>query len=142
MSRFGQHIEPQPGPDFGVEWARFLTELRSSVTETLSGVQLRGAKPVAVGISPGATTRPTTSAGAIVGFALRNRSTVETASVTVFLYNGSDDQADMLLAVTLAPGESTRDWFGPGGIHIGDTGLFITADGDFDGSLFMRGVEL
>jgi hypothetical protein len=143
MSRhFGTSQPAEPGPDFGVEWARFLTELRSSVTETLSGVQLRGAKPVAVGISPGATTRPTTSAGAVVGFALRNRSVVETASVTVYLYNGADDQADMLLAVTLAPGESTRDWFGPGGIHVGDQGLFVLADGDFDGSLFMRGVEL
>lgn len=134
------HHEPEF--DYREEWARFLTELRVSVTETLAGIPLRGARPVAVGITGGATKRPTTSAGAIVGFALRNRSAVTDANVTVYLHDGPDADGDVLLPITLAPGESVRDWFGPGGIHIGAAGLYVDADGDFDGCLFLRGVEL
>lgn len=136
------HQDQTQGFDLATEFSRFAAELRTSVAETVAGISLKGARPVAVGITSGATTRPTTSSGAIVGFALRNRSSSTTTNVTVYLYDGADANADVLMAISLAPGESVRDWFGPAGIHIGDRGLFVQADGNFDGSIFVRGVEL
>jgi hypothetical protein len=124
-----------------VEFTRLIAELRTQMAETVSGVVLRGARPVAVGITRGATKRPTTSAGALIGFALRNVSDITDANVTVYFHDGPDAGADVILAVSLAPGESARDWFAPGGIHLGDQGLYVEADGDIDGSVFLRGLD-
>lgn len=127
-------LEPQ------VQFTRWLAQLRAEMAETVNGSLLRGARPVPVGVTTGATKRPTTSAGALVGFALRNVDPIETATVTVYFRDGGPDD-DIILTVSLAPGESTRDWFGPGGIHLGDRGLYLEADGDIDGSVFLRGAQ-
>ncbi|MDR6212172.1 hypothetical protein QE364_003903 [Nocardioides zeae] len=127
-------------PEVAAQFTRWITELQVDVAETVGGVLLRGARVVPVGISQGATSRPTTAAGSLVGFALRNRSEEADVSVTVYLHDGWDDTGDVVLAVSLAPGESVRDWFGPGGLNIA-YGLFVHADGPVDGSVFLRGVQ-
>lgn len=130
-----QSIEPQ------IEFTKWLAQLKTDVAESVSGVVLRGARPVPVGITQGATKRPTTVAGALVGFALRNRSASTDTNVVVYFYDGAGTDGDVILTVTLAPGESARDWFGPGGIHLGARGLYVEADGPIDGSVFLRGAE-
>lgn len=124
----------------GVDYTRWLEQLRVDMAESVNGVVLRGARPVAVGITQGATKHATTAAGALVGFALRNRSEAEEVTVTVYLRDGWDANGDVIMAITLAPGESVRDWFGPGGINIRE-GLYVDADGPIDGSVFLRGVQ-
>lgn len=127
--------------DVLIAHTRWLTEMQEMVQETVQGVALRGARPVPIGVTNGATRRPTTSAGALVGFALENVSADEEASVQVLFHDGADDNADVILPITLAPGESTRDWFGPGGISLFE-GLFVNiSGGDVRGCVYLRGVE-
>lgn len=128
-------LEPQ------IDYTKWLAELRTDLSESVAGVVLRGARPVPVGITQGGTKRPTTVSGALVGFALRNRSSSTTTNVVVYFYDGAGPDSDVILTVTLAPGESARDWFGPGGIHLGARGLYVEADGPIDGSVFLRGAE-
>lgn len=127
-------------PNTPVDMLKWLEELRVSVSESVGGMALRGARPIAIGGTTGATKRPTTSAGALVGYAIRNLSTSEGAQVLVLFREGGPD-GDVILPLALAPGESARDWFGPGGIHLGDGGLYMDITGNVDGSVFLRGVE-
>lgn len=115
-----------------VQW---LSQLRAEMAETVNGVLLRGARPVQVGT--GGTTRPTTSAGSLVGFALRNTSTVVAA--TVVLRDGV--AGDIVIPLELAPGESVRDWFGPGGLNLSQGLAVDVAAGAVDGTVFLRGAE-
>lgn len=135
-------MEPRPSPELtgAVDFVQWLEALRVSVSESVGGTALRGARPIPIGSTPGATSRPTTSAGALVGYAIRNLSTTEGAQVLVLFRDGGPD-GDVILPLALAPGESARDWFGPGGIHLGDAGLYMDITGSVDGSVFLRGVE-
>ncbi len=136
-------VTPDGADAVFVQW---LENLRVDLAESVGGIVLRGARPVAIGVTSGATRRPTQSPGALVGYAIRNRDTVSAVTVSVLFHDGHDENADVILTVTLAPGESVRDWFGPGGINL-STGLFITYvddlgnPGDIDGSVFLRGAE-
>lgn len=125
----------------GADLVTLLAQLRVDLAESVGGVVLRGARPVAVGITQGATRTPTGAPGALVGFALRNRSEAVDVTVTVYLHDGFDENGDVIMSVTLAPGESVRDWFGPGGINLA-AGLFVNADGPIDGSVFLKGVTV
>lgn len=123
-----------------IDFTRWLAELRADMSQTVAGELLRGARPVAIGSTSGATSRPTTSAGALVGYAIRNLSSSEGATVLVLFREGGPD-GDVILPLSLAPGESARDWFGPGGIHLGSGGLYMDIDGSVDGSVFLRGAQ-
>lgn len=127
-------------PTTGIDLLQWLEELRVSVSESVGGTALRGARPIPVGRTSGATRRPTTSAGALVGYAIRNLSDSAGAKVLILFRDGGPD-GDVILPLALAPGESARDWFGPGGIHLGDAGLYMDIDGDVDGSVYLRGAE-
>lgn len=129
-----------PDPTTQIQFTQWLESLRVDLAESVNGVALRGARAVAVGSTQGATRKPTTVAGALVGFSLRNLSEADDATVRVLFHDGSDENADVVLSVSLQPGESVRDWFGPGGINLVN-GLFMNIDGDVEGSVYMRGVE-
>ena len=128
------------GAQSQVEYTRWLMQLRADMAETISGELVRGARPVPVGSTPGATMRPTTSSGALVGYAIRNLSSSEGATVLVLFRDGGPD-GDVILPLALAPGESARDWFGPGGIHLGSGGLYMDINGTVDGSVYLRGAQ-
>ncbi|MEN8672572.1 hypothetical protein [Nocardioides sp.] len=128
---------PEPAAVAYTEW---LETLRADLAESINGVTLRGARPVPIGITGGATKRPLTSPGALVGYAIRNLSEEDEATVRVLFHDGSDANGDVVLPLTLLPGESARDWFGPGGINL-TYGLFVDIDGSVEGSVYLRGVE-
>lgn len=129
-----------------VVFTRWLENLRVDLAQTVGGVLLRGARPVPVGDTSGATKRPLNAPGALVGYGLTNRDTVSNVNVKIYFRDGKDEDADVILSVTLAPGESVRDWFGPGGIHLSH-GLFIDyvkdddSPGELEGSVWLRGVD-
>lgn len=118
-----------------VMYAEWLETLRTQVIESVNGVALRGARPVPVGAG---VTRLTTSPTSLVGFALRNPGAV---AATLLLRDGFDATGDVIVPVTLQPGESVRDWFGPAGVNL-SIGLFadLTA-GAVDGAVFLRGAQ-
>lgn len=118
-----------------IAFTRWLMQLRTDVAETVNGVLLHGARPVPVGA--GGTQRPTTSAGSLIGYGLRNLSDSVSADV-LFI---DPETAAVILPLALSPGESVRDWFGPGGIHLGSSGLVIEVTGDVDGAVYLRGAQ-
>lgn len=118
---------------------RWLTQLQTDLAETVGGVLLRGARVVQIGASVGGTARPTTAANALVGYGIRNLSDVDPA--TVLLRDGGDNAGDLVMPLVLAPAESARDWFGPGGLGLSQ-GLFVdVVSGAVDGAVYLRGVD-
>lgn len=129
-----QTVETSPQ----IEFTKWLEDLRTDLTKSVAGVALRGARPVAVGITEGATKHVSGSPDALIGFALSNEAAGD-ATVTVYLHDGRGPDGDVVMRIKLAPGESVRDWFHPG---VALTyGLFVEADGPVTGSMFMRGAE-
>lgn len=127
---------PTPGVVDQIEFTRWLEQLRVTMTETVGGVLLRGARPVAVGT--GGTARPTTSAAALIGFAIRE--TTGAAGATVLLRE-HDAAGDVIVPIKLGNGECRSEWFGPGGINV-QAGLYVdVVAGAIDGSVFLRGTD-
>lgn len=60
--------------------------------------------------------------GLIAGFNLHE--TTGTASAFVKVHDGADANAPTMLFISLGPGESTRDWYFPGGLRY-QSGLYI-----------------
>jgi hypothetical protein len=113
---------------------RNFEERQVRIEQSLNGIQVRGARAVQVGT--GGTTRPSTSNGSFVGWSLRE--TTGTTAAMVEIREGAAD-GPLLAAVGLAPGETVRDWFAPGGISYG-AGLWVTVtDGAVDGAVYLRG---
>lgn len=107
-----------------------LTELRLGLTTSIDTIRHRGARVAKV-----SDHRPMTSAGALLGYALRE--TTGAANATVLLRDGATADGAVVIPITLGPNESTRDWFGPGGISFGN-GLFVeVAAGEVEGSVFL-----
>ncbi len=116
------------------EW---LENLRVAVMESVGGVTLRGARPVQVGT--GGTTRVANTPTAVMGYALRETSGV--APAVLVLRDGSDANGDTLIPITLAAGESVRDWFGPAGVNV-SAGVFADlVSGAIDGTVFLKGTQ-
>jgi hypothetical protein len=65
----------------------------------------------------------TSTAGRLMGFTVAE--TTGTAGAAVRLYSGTDNTGTRLSTVALAANESVRDWFGPGGITVGASGVFV-----------------
>lgn len=133
----------RPADDERGTFTQWLSELRAAVAESVNGSVLRGARAVQVGSRPGSTRRPATTAGTLVGFSLCAQPAAGANVVRIF--DGADENAPLLMAVSVPAfgGDSVEQWFGPGGIHFGDAGLFIADEvGDpFEGSVFIGGVE-
>lgn len=127
-------MDESPQTEALIDYTEWLENLRAQVIESVNGVALRGARPVLVGNAGRLATSPTS----IVGFALRETSGV--ASATVVLRDGFDAGGDPILPITLAPGESVRDWFGPAGVNL-SIGLYVTVTGAVDGSIWLRGTQ-
>lgn len=113
---------------------RNFEEREVRLEQSLNGIQVRGARAVQVGL--GGTARPSTTNGAMVGYALRE--TTGTTAAVVEIREGAVD-GPLLFPLTLAPGESVRDWLAPGGVSYGG-GLWVNVvSGTVDGAVFLRG---
>jgi hypothetical protein len=94
-----------------VKWG---AELRASLSQSLAGVWLRGARAVPVstvpttGVGPvvsGATQRPSGSAGRLVGWSF-NLPEESGGAAQVDLYDGPDANGALVASVSLIPGQS------------------------------------
>lgn len=111
--------------------------LQTSFAETVNGVVVRAAR--AVQLEPSGNGRLTTAAGRLVGFALRETSGA--ASAVVVIRDGADATGAVLAPVTLGPGESVRDWFGPAGVNIA-AGCFVhIVSGAVEGAVYLGGPQ-
>ena len=110
---------------------RVVAELQA----TRAGVKLRGVEPRALLV--GSSTRVSTSAGRLMGWLVAE--TTGTATAKIRLHDGADANADLVGTITLAAGESARDFLGPQGIGL-TYGLFVElVSGAVEGTLLLGG---
>lgn len=123
--------------EYGAEAiAERLTDYTVRQEQSFRGILLRGALVVQVGT--GGTVRASVSAGSLVGWALHNTGV---APAQVNLRDGNDAGGTLIAPITLNPGESTRDSWGPGGIAF-TSGLFVElVTGTFEGAVFLKGPD-
>lgn len=113
-----------------------LSGLHESV-RTLNAIAQLGATPRPIRANQSASL--SYSAGALAGLSLRETSGA--ASAVVRLRDGEDtsDPGNILISVSLAAGESTRDWYLPAGVSFG-RGLYVEiVSGQVEGSVFLCG---
>lgn len=85
-------------------------------------------------IAGGQSGRLSNSPGRLAGYALRETAG---AAAVVRLLDGPDANGDMLLSLSLAANESTRDWYLPGGISF-TQGLFVVVvSGAIEGNVYL-----
>jgi hypothetical protein len=84
---------------------------------TKNSQPLLGAEPIPVGNTPNAKAKLATVGGRIVGYALKETTGVNAAELDLIDGKNAND-GDLLIPITLAPGESVRDWFGPAGVSF------------------------
>jgi hypothetical protein len=109
--------EPEPADEIAV--VRWLEQMRADVAESLGGVMLRSARPVALTVLP---TLLSASPGRLVGWSVRE--TVGTNPYVLRFHNGDNPGADLVAMVTGSAGTADSHWFGPGGISFTE-GLYV-----------------
>lgn len=108
--------------------------VEASNAKTRNAVRTRGARtePLTGGVT---SVRVSSSAGTLAGFSLRE--TTGAAPAVVELRDGNDNAGALVSVVTLAAGESVRDWFGGDGPSF-DYGLVVVrVSGNVDGAVYL-----
>lgn len=109
--------------------------LRATMSRSNLAVALQGAEVRQVNLG-GRDTKAATSAGRLMGWSLRETAG---AQATVYLRDGLDDTGAIVAAIELAPNESTRDSYFPGGLSYG-AGLYVdVAAGAVEGAVYLGG---
>lgn len=134
------HDQTEPAPEEKppeVDFMRLMLGLRTELAHSLSGVLLRGSRPVPIGATAGATASASTSAGRLVGWSITETAA---AAAKVTLYDGDPaNGGTFLLSVPLlANGNDTKSLtHGPGFIR----GLFVVTTGTVEGTVWLGDVD-
>lgn len=119
-----------------IEYTRWLSQLRADMAESLGGTLLRGARAVPIGSAAGATKRPRTTAGALIGWSVRETAG---AAATVVLRDGCDANGDVVAEISLAANGAQTIWLGPAGVNVSQ-GLYVDlVAGAVEGAAYLRG---
>ena len=114
-----------------------LERLRAELAKSRGGVLIRGAEVRQIRTG-NQSSQLAGAAGRLVGWSFR-----ETAGAvaTLYLRDGRDSTGDIIAALQLAPNESTRDSYFPGGLGF-QLGLFVdVAAGTVEGSVYLGAVD-
>lgn len=129
-----------PGPEKDteeVDYVRWLQQMQTDLAESLNGVLLRGARPVQIGTAAGATNRPTSSGGRLVGWSIRE--TTGTTPAVLRFYDGRGSDAPLVAVANLAGGGSATHWLGSG-ISLTE-GLYVDITGAIEGAAYLGAAE-
>lgn len=114
-----------------------LARIETALAPTDRGVEIKGARVVAINTNQ---PRISVSGGRLIGFSFRE--TTDTARAVVVLRAGQDNTGDEIAGITLAAGESDREWFGEAGLNIGPEGLYIDVlSGSVAGAIYFGAVD-
>lgn len=112
------------------------------VAASRAGVRVHGAEPRSITLPAGGTRTLTVSPCRWMGYLIAE--TTGTTGVRLRFHDGDSADGDVIGSVTLSPGESVRDYFGPSGVAL-SYGLFVEllpfpgatdAGGTIDGAVF------
>lgn len=144
--RAARHDKPEHGPTpdpvrhditEDARFAEWLEGLRTELAQSLNGAVLRGARPVPIKAGS-AGVRPVASGSSLLGWSVRETAG---AAATIIVYDGQDVSGVEIASIVLVAGESARDWFGPGGVSVGEQGLYVAVTGSVAGSIYLGGTR-
>ena len=128
---------------------RYIVEHHAKTEYLLDGIRqiftknsqpLLGAEPIPVGNTPNAKVKVATVGGRIVGYALKE--TTGTATAEIDLIDGKNaTDGDLIIPITLAPGESVRDWFGPAGVSFVAGLIASVVSGSISGTVWLGRID-
>lgn len=114
-----------------------LLQLRQFVTK--NSLPVKGALALPIGVATNAKTVLSNSAGRCVGWSIKEATGAAAAELD--LLDGTNVDGNLLFPITLAAGESSREWFGPSGISFG-VGLFTQlVSGSVTGTVWIGAVD-
>lgn len=115
------------------EWVHAEVSALHSELATQNAMSRLGARSVPV---TGSGQQASAVDNVVAGYALRE--TTGAATALVVLRDGRDTFGDELIGISLAQGESVRDWFGARGPTF-DEGVYVdVVSGSVAGALFLR----
>lgn len=120
------------------EYVRWLTQLQADLAQSLGGVALRAARPVAIGSAPNSSGRPLSSPGRIVGWSIRETAG---AAAAVRLWDGREAGGQLLATVALAASDSHTVMPTGGGISVSDALFVEVVTGAVEGVVYLGGVD-
>ncbi|HEY3923791.1 MAG TPA: hypothetical protein VGL75_04455 [Acidothermaceae bacterium] len=107
---------------------------------TKNSQPLLGAEPFPVGTNSNAKVKLATVGGRIVGFALKETTGIATAEIDLIDGKNAND-GDLLIPITLAPGESVRDWYGPAGVSFVAGLVASVVSGSVTGTVWLGRID-
>lgn len=112
-----------------------IDRLRAALTHSTLAVALQGAEIRQINTG-GKDSLAATAGGRLMGWSVRETAG---AQATVYLRDGTDSSGLIIAPIELAPNESTRDSYFPGGLSFVN-GLFVdVVAGQVEGAVFLGG---
>ncbi|MEV4557784.1 hypothetical protein AB0K51_12380 [Kitasatospora sp. NPDC049285] len=121
-----------------VEYIRWLSQLQADLAQSINGVALRAARPVAIGVAPNGSQRPLSSAGRIVGWSVRETTG---AAAVVRLWDGREAGGQLLGVIAFPAGAAANVMPSGGGINVSDALFVEVVTGTVEGVLYLGGVD-
>jgi len=115
-ARLDISVPDQREPAREIDYIRWISQMQADLAESLGGVMLRAARPVALSLTASGTTQVSASPGRLVGWNLREVSGIGT--LTVRLHNGPDIGSPLVACATAPAGGVAQCWMAPGGISF------------------------
>lgn len=124
-----------------IDYVRWLMQMQADLAASLGGVMLQGALPVPIGMAPGGSARPLSSAGRIVGWSIHETS--GTAPALVILWNSRTvGEGQPLAYIHIAEGLVETTWLGQAGISVTDAvSVQVALGGTIEGCLYLGAVD-
>lgn len=117
--------------------ARRINEREAAEFQSVQGILVRGARVVP--IASGGPQLVSAVSGGLVGWAVWCSDPAANGQLNI--RDGIDATGDLIAPITLQPGESTRDHFGPAGLAY-TKGLFLEfSGGAISGAVFLQGAS-
>lgn len=111
-----------------------MDRLAGEVSAVKDGVRLRGAETFPVANGSDAYTTITTVPNRLMGYMIAE--TTGTSTARIQLLDG-DTGGPVMGSITLAAGESARDYFGPAGVALVNGLTVHILSGSIDGAIFL-----
>jgi hypothetical protein len=118
-ARLTVDVPDEPEPVQEIDVVRWLAQMQADVAESLGGIMLRAARPVALTVLP---TIASASPGRLVGWSVRE--TTGANPYVLRFHNGDNASADLIAMITGGGGTADNKWFGPGGLSFTE-GLYV-----------------